>query len=118
MKNILNVLIVVLTGFLYSCSEDWLDVRPKGESSETSFYSKEGLESLLIGVYSVVDGAIGGGGDERGSDVENWVWGGIVSDDAYKGAILSDKGNEANEIEGFYINSDNPWLAGHWRTLY
>jgi hypothetical protein len=118
MKKILIIPIVVILGFLYSCSEDWLEVKPKGESNESSFYSKAGLEALLIGVYSVADGSIGGGGDERGSDVENWIWGGIVSDDAYKGAILSDKGNEANEIEGFYINTGNVWLAGHWRTLY
>lgn len=118
MKKILSIILVVLIGLLNSCSEEWLNIMPKGESNEASFESVAGLQSLLIGVYSVIDGAIGGGGDERGSDVENWVWGGVASDDAYKGAIFSDKANECNEIEGFYIQTHNPWLNGHWRTLY
>lgn len=118
MKKIVIATILFLTGFTFSCTEDWLTIRPKGESNEESFATQQELEALLIGAYSVVDGAIGGGGNERGSDVENWVWGGVVSDDAYKGAIYSDKANECNEIEGFYIQTNNPWLAGHWRTLY
>lgn len=117
-KRIIIITTIFLTGFILSCSKEWLEIKPKGESNETSFASKKGLDQLLIGAYSVIDGSIGGGGNERGSDVENWVWGGIVSDDAYKGAISSDKGNEANEIEGFYITTTNPWLGGHWRTMY
>lgn len=118
MKNVLIVTVLILVSALSSCKKEWLEIQPKGESDESKFLSKSGIESLLIGAYSVIDGSIGGGGNERGSGVDNWLWGGVASDDAYKGAIFSDKGTEANGIEGFYITNDNPYLAGHWRTLY
>ena len=121
MKKILVLAIVTLIGMCHSCSEDWLNIKPKGQASIDNFETKDGVAKLLIGAYAVVDGThLGANGtlrETRASSVTNWVFGSVAADDAYKGSTLSDI-QPINEIESFYATANNLYVAEHWEPLY
>ena len=50
---------ILVIGTNQFCKKKYLDLRPLGEVDETSLANKEGVERLLIGAYSLLDG-IGG----------------------------------------------------------
>lgn len=118
MKKIIFLSIIFIAGLLLSCTNDWFDIKPKGQASIETFYSKKGVNALLIGAYAVVDGThLGTDGTVWASAVSNWVWGSVASDDAYKG---SDYGDQAtiNPVEGFFADADNGYVTNHWQPLY
>lgn len=117
MKKLLNTILIVIVVFFNSCSEKWFEIKPKGQGYEESFSSQEGVESLLIGAYAVLDGVNGRTGDGWASAVTNWVWGGVASDDAYKGSNPGDQ-SQINMIEGFFADAENLYVAQHWAVLY
>src|SRR5690606_28417818 len=116
MKKILAYILVVIRGLFYSCS-DFLEIKPKGQADMDLFSSKQGVDALLIGAYSVIDGVNGRTGDGWASAVTNWVWGGVASDDAYKGSNPGDQ-SQINMIEGFFADAENLYVAQHWAVLY
>lgn len=53
MRNIIIILAVALTGFLYSCSEDHLDpTLAQAKAVETSINSVEDIQGILYGAYN------------------------------------------------------------------
>src|SRR5690606_12092047 len=117
MKKLIVAQLTVIIVLFCSCSEEWFEIKPKGQAYEESFSSKDGVESLLVGAYSVIDGVNGRTGDGWASAVTNWVWGGVASDDAYKGSNPGDQ-SQINMIEGFFADAENLYVAQHWAVLY
>lgn len=117
MKKLIFLIIIGLTGTLFSCSEDWLDIKPKGQADLPTFYSKKGVSDLLIGAYADIDGHNNQTGEGWASSVTNWVWGSVASDDAYKGSNSGDQ-SQINAIEGFYVDAANSYVYDHWRFYY
>ncbi|MEK7200379.1 MAG: RagB/SusD family nutrient uptake outer membrane protein, partial [Bacteroidota bacterium] len=78
----------------YACSKNFLEKNPLGSLDQNTLANKAGVEGVLIGAYSLLDGygGAGGGWQSAGS---NWVYGGVASDDAYKG---SDPGDQADIV--------------------
>jgi hypothetical protein len=105
---------------LAACKKDFLVSTPLGSTSENTLANKAGVEGLLIGAYSMLDG-IGGPADVDGTpfsqSVSNWVFGGVASDDAHKGSTDDDQSDIAN-IEKYAVNSANVYLEGKWLPLY
>jgi hypothetical protein len=60
MKKLFTYTFIALTTAIYSCS-DFMEIKPKGQADIELFSSKQGVNSLLIGAYSVVDGVTGMG---------------------------------------------------------
>jgi len=116
MKKILAYILVVITGLFYSCS-DFLEIKPKGQADIDLFSSKQGVDALLIGAYSVIDGVNGRTGDGWASAVTNWVWGSVAADDAYKGSNPGDQ-SQINQIEGFIVDAENLYVAQHWAVMF
>src|ERR1035437_1894012 len=117
MKKVI-VSIIVLTGFLYSCSKDSYVILPKGQAAVATLENKVGVDKLLIGTYACADGTNNAdAGQAWASTVSNWVWGSIASDDARKGSSMGDQG-DINPIEYFYVNSSNSYVNSHWKTWY
>jgi len=61
--------------FSFSCGEDYLEIEPYGSVSETTLANEQGLDLLLVGAYSLLDGGgtvggnyLGGIGRLRGGD--------------------------------------------------
>ena len=117
MKKLLFLALLAVTGVLYSCSEEFLDIKPKGQAGFDTLANKKGVDLLLIGAYSVIDGINGRTGEGWASSVSNWVWGGVASDDAIKGSNSGDQ-NAINAIEAFFVDAENLYLANHWAPLY
>jgi len=58
-----------------ACSEDFLEVAPKGSLDQKVLATEEGVNMLLIGAYSMLDGVSSQFGWEAASS--NWVFGDI-----------------------------------------
>lgn len=106
-----------LTVFLISCTGDFLEIKPKGQTFFESLTTKQGVNLLLTGAYADIDGVNGTVGDGWASGVTNWVWGGVASDDATKGSNAGDQ-NAINAVEGFFADAENLYVSQHWTPLY
>lgn len=102
---------------LFSCNKSFLDKPSLGTLDESTLANKAGVEGLLIGAYHMIDG-FGGAGGGFYSTATNWAFGGVASDDAYKGSDAGDQSTEANPLENYTVTSQNPAIAGKWAALY
>ena len=104
---------VICLAITFSCSEDFLDKQPIGATSETVFYNAKGIDALMVGVY----GIIGGGATWEvswGASVQNWTYGSVASDDAYKGSEETDQ-VPVNEIERWNVLPNNEYPSHKWK---
>ena len=102
---------------LYSCSEDFLLKEPPGVASGPVMESPEGVEALLIGAYSDLNGTSHYRSDFGGSMGSNWVYGSVASDDCYKGSSSGDQ-NDCNPIERYETLPTNLYVAVRWGDCY
>ncbi|MFA6702704.1 MAG: RagB/SusD family nutrient uptake outer membrane protein [Dysgonamonadaceae bacterium] len=107
--------ILIATIFLmvmsFSCSEEFLTKEPMGTTSENIFYNEKGINSLLIGTYGIISGNTPVCG--RGCSIQNWVYGSLMSDDAYKGSEFTDQ-VPLNSIERWEMIADNSYASQKW----
>lgn len=117
-KNIIIGITIFLTLFS-GCSDEFLDVRPKAALSTAALENGKGVNALLIGAYALLDGWATPEGAYRSYQVgaDNWVFGSVASDDAYKGTIAGDQ-PPISLIEQGNIASDNIYFRGKWRGMY
>ena len=104
---------LICLAITFSCSEDFLDKQPIGATSETVFYNAKGIDALMVGVY----GIIGGGATWEvswGASVQNWTYGSVASDDAYKGSEETDQ-VPVNEIERWNVLPNNEYPSHKWK---
>jgi starch-binding outer membrane protein, SusD/RagB family len=111
----------MLTAFsVMSCQEDFLNVTPLGVLSEATLSNAAGVNLLLTGAYSMMDGVQTNAGsafpDWTGS-ADNWVYGSVASDDAYKGSNAGDQ-PEISVIEAYSHTPDFIHFRGKWRAVY
>jgi len=118
MKNKFKIILSVATVFfisVVSCQDEFLDRKPLGAISEDAIANKAGVEGSLIVAYRTL-----GGSNIAGwyTSPMNWVWGGVRSDDAYKGTEASDQGSEINPVERFEVLPNSSSVASKWRAVY
>lgn len=116
MKKIIILSSLLTVGFVTSCSESFLDVKPQGVASLDQLSNKIGVNSLLIGSYALLDG-IGSGTTDWHAAVSNWVYGGVASGDSYKGTDANDQ-PEITGIERFEVQPGYVHMRGKWRHVY
>ena len=78
--------------------------------------SEAGVQGLLVGAYSLVDGE-GAPGDGFASGASNWLFGGAAGDDAYKGSDPQDVADGVG-IENWSITATNGALQSKWGVMY
>ena len=100
----------------YSCSDEFLERPPQGQYSPIVTATPEGIEALLVGAYGLLDG-IGANTTQWHGAVSNWVFGGIASDDAYKGTDAGDQ-PEQTFIERYVWIPTNDHVKGKWKLLF
>ncbi len=117
MKKTIRTLAVVAAIMLgpIACKDEFLEVPVTGQLTDESLNTQAGLEGLLIGVYSQLDGS-GGGGEWHGGAV-NWLWGSIRGGDANKGSNAGDF-NSMTPIERFEPQINNGELNAKWMGSY
>jgi hypothetical protein len=114
MKKIIIIITAVFVSF--SCSDSFFDLQPQGRASLAQLSTKNGVNALLIGAYSLLDG-VGAGNTGRQSTISNYVFGGISSDDAVKGTDAGDQ-PEQSFIEQYNWLADNTYFLGKWWHSY
>ena len=92
---------------LSDCSDDFLDVRPSGGLSQFTLASEKGINGLLVGAYSMLDGVSSQFGWEAASS--NWLYGSIRGIEANKGADAGDSNFDINAIQTFSETASNIW---------
>src|SRR5687768_348661 len=122
MKKIFCVLIslTIATAIIISCKQSFLERTPKGALDENTLANKKGVEALLIGAYSVLDGFIDGGGVFLGgwqSAGSNWVYGSVAGGEAHKGTDGGDQ-PDINPIERLEQTPTNFYFNDKWGILY
>ncbi len=116
MKTVLRTKIVALTVVLVamgvSCSDEFLEVAPTGTLADAQVSTLDGIEGLLIGAYSMINGGLNG---DRAAAPNHWITGSILGGDANKG---TDPGDDAElaTIQRFqndptYNRFNNLWNA-------
>jgi len=104
----------------YSCKKV-LDKSATGVLSGETLANKAGVDGLLIGAYSLLDGYYQGQpGSAFASGISNWSWGGVGSDDSYKGSSTGDQRDEGlTAIEQHVsINPTDGYLGSKWQVSY
>jgi starch-binding outer membrane protein, SusD/RagB family len=115
-KYIILLLIVALLGTWGSCKSDFLTVQPAGSLDQTLLQTTKGLDAVLVGAYSLLDGATNGIGSWESSGT-NWVWGSIRGLEANKGTDSGDQ-PDINPIQTFNETANNSYLDAKWRMAY
>lgn len=123
MKMVVKPLIFfLLITLLISCSKDFLDIKPKSVLDSNVLATEKGINALLIGAYSMLDGVSAQFGWETASS--NWVYGDIRGLIANKGTDAGDSGNDINVIQTFSEIASSPyetgssWLNLKWKEVY
>jgi len=119
MKKITILCGVILASLWSACSDSFLEVKPKAALSSAALQNNKGVNTLLTAAYSLLDGWATAEGAYRSYQVgaDNWVYGSVASDDAYKGTIAGDQ-PPISLIEQANIASDNIYFRGKWRGMY
>jgi hypothetical protein len=111
-----HVGVILLLLFSNSCKEDFLSVTPNGSLDAEVLANAKGIDALLIGAYSMLDGVASNGfGWEAASS--NWVYGSIRALEANKGSDAGDASG-INPIQNFTETSTNPYFHVKWRSVY
>lgn len=118
MNKIFNYIagIILILFFATSC-EDFLNKEPYGAAAGTVMETPEGVEGLLIGVYSNLNGTTAFRTDFGGAMTSDWTYGSAASDDAYKGSSTGDQ-NDFNQIERYNTLPTNLYVEVRWRDCY
>src|SRR3990172_6689469 len=106
-KNHLFLIIIFAALTIVSaCKEDFLDVKPKGSLDVGVLATEDGINALLIGAYSMLDGTNSSFGWEAAST--NWVYGDIRGMIGNKGTDAGDQ-PDINPLQTFNETSTNPY---------
>ncbi|HYH55892.1 MAG TPA: RagB/SusD family nutrient uptake outer membrane protein, partial [Anseongella sp.] len=117
-KSFITIRIFLCFLFLATaCGDNFLDKNPQGQFSPAIMKSVEGVEGLLVGAYALLDGVGTSGVTDWHAGASNWIYGSVVSDDAYKGSDAGDQ-PEITFMERYVWLPTNLHLYGKWRTVY
>jgi starch-binding outer membrane protein, SusD/RagB family len=108
--------LLLLSVVVVACSKSFLDKPPQGVLNPETMATEAGVQGILIGAYSLVDGA-GAAGDDETSAGSNWVFGGVASDDAYKGSDPTDFSSIA-VLEDWSVNPTSDVTIHKWKLCY
>jgi len=125
MKNIqrLAVCVLITAGIVQnSCKKSSLDQPALGALSTAQITSAAGVDGLLIGAYSALDGQSGtnvafGGGSAWETSPDNWIYGSVAGGDAHKGSSGIDQ-PAINSIATFTVDASNGFLNSKWIADY
>jgi starch-binding outer membrane protein, SusD/RagB family len=111
--------------FMISSCKDYLDKKPIGALSEGNVTTKAGVNAMLIGAYSLLDGQLGlrfGNTDVTGityaAAASNWVYGSIVADDSYKGSTPTDQPPMVLLATWSKSTSTSTYMNFKWQIVY
>jgi starch-binding outer membrane protein, SusD/RagB family len=121
-NHLLLILLFFGIGISGSCRKSFLDVKPTGGLNKFNLASDEGINALLIGAYSMLDGVSAGfqpsgSGSGWESASSNWLYGSVRGLEANVG---SDAGmqSDIDQIQTFSETSWHSYLNFKWKEVY
>lgn len=116
-KSLTILLVVLLLG--HSCGKSFLNREARGVLNEDLVANKNGIEALLIGAYSLLDGFqnVPFIGDAYKSAGSNWVYGSIAGGEAHKGSDPTDQPS-ITPIELYKPEPNNDYFNVKWKVVY
>lgn len=114
-NNFIIIIVLVIFAAFTACKDSFLDVKPKGALDQKVLATEKGIDMLLIGAYSLLDGVSSQFGWEAASS--NWVYGDIRGLVGNKGTDAGDQ-PDINPIQTFSETATNPYLNTKWRSVY
>jgi hypothetical protein len=118
MKKFKYLSVIAITAGLLlmnACSEEFLEITPNGSLDQSVLATYDGVDALLIGAYSLIDGIDNAFGWEAATS--GWVFGSIRGMEANKGTDAGDQ-PDINPIQTFSETPTNPYLNAKWRSTY
>lgn len=101
---------------LYSCKKSFLERPVLGSLSEEVLANQKGIEGLLIGAYSALDGQNVGGGTWESSP-DNWIYGSVAGGDAHKGSDATDQ-PAIDPIAQMLHDASNGFFNAKYKACY
>ena len=119
MKTNHFIFLIIIGSFLvlFSCGKNWLDVRPESTVDQYTLANKEGVEAILVGAYSMLDGVTEVSYIDWGGASSNWLYSEIRGLIANKGTDAGDSW-EGQAIIHYSETATNPMLNTKWRSVY
>ncbi|PWT99094.1 MAG: RagB/SusD family nutrient uptake outer membrane protein [Bacteroidetes bacterium] len=109
---------LILLLILLGCNKNKLNEPQLGYLDENAIANSNGIDLLLIGAYSDLEGSSGTDIFQVGGAASNWIFGSIVGSEAYTGGSdLTDQPGIVS-IESFTESSENNIVAQKWREVY
>ncbi|MFT5998940.1 MAG: hypothetical protein ACI81P_001396 [Neolewinella sp.] len=103
---------LLMAGLLWTCSEDFLEVAPRGALDETVLSSEVGIEGVLLGTYAQL-----GGRGNYFSGASNWANGSIQGGEANKGTNDGDF-TDINELVQYQLESTSRIPGDRWSGIF
>ncbi len=119
-KYIILIMLLAVSGTWNSCKNSFLTIPPEGSLDQKFLQNTNGLDALLVGAYSLLDGVSGSLTTVNGlweTTSSNWVYGSIRGMEANKGTDEGDQ-PEINPIQTFSEQPTNVYLNSKWREEY
>lgn len=111
----LLIFLAALIAIIYACNKN-LNEPSQGGLTEQDIANKAGVEDLLIGAYSLLDG-IGSPNSSSYSAASNWSYGSVCGSEAYTGSSSDDDGADI-PLETFSETATDGNLESKWSTVY
>ena len=114
-KKLIYYILPILA--VIACNEDFTNTPAVGALSDQALQNAQGVDLLLTGAYSALDGVVNNnGGNAFAVSPDNW-WFDVMSDDAHKGSTDGDQA-ELFIMETYAFTPANPYILGKWEALY
>jgi len=112
-----NIFYFILLVGVLACSDDFTEGTAIGALSDAALQNETGVELLLTGAYSSLDGVrannFGEGWSQSG---DNWIMD-VLADDAHKGSTDGDQG-ELYNIETMTWGTGSSYFLGKWAVVF
>ena len=112
-----SIFFIAGAAIVYSCNKNNLNQQALGALDQSEIENKKGVEALLIGAYSMLDG-ISADPTAWGGSGSNWIYGSICGTEAHKGSDQGDQEDNMTPLEKFYATATNLRLAEKWLAVY
>ncbi len=108
---------VTLLAIILACNDDFTEKPAIGALSDDALANEQGVDLLLVGAYSALDGIRNNqGAADWTVSGDNW-WFDVITDDAHKGSTDGDQADLAS-IELYDWQTGNPYFFGKWNGLF
>ena len=116
MKKKLIYCLLVIAAFM-GCNDEFTESPAIGALSDTALQNEVGVNLLLTGAYSTLDGVRANGfGEGWATSGDNWIMD-VLADDAHKGSTDGDQ-PELYNIETMNWSTGSSYFLGKWGVVF